>query len=200
MGGRYGYRCEQRSGDARGGVYAAARDEGGGRVRGCSPGVGLRGVCARVRAPVARACVLGCGVGRRCEGAGGGEVSGARVGPRSRGQCAGRVHSAGVQTLGVRTRAGMRCGLAQLGAGGRRRLGRGAGRGAGHVCGHCVQGACAVRGSRGCARARFLRGAAGPQRSSLSPTTFFHFADRKSPFAPQRMQATLLIGLSARVG
>ena len=49
-------------------MYAAAGDGGGGRVRGCSPGVGLRGVCAGVRA-LSRACVLVCGVGWRCEGA-----------------------------------------------------------------------------------------------------------------------------------
>ena len=41
-----------------GGVYAAAGDGGGGRVRGCSPGVGLRGVCAGVMAPVARVFVV----------------------------------------------------------------------------------------------------------------------------------------------
>ena len=120
-------------------------------------------------------------------------MSGARVGPRSRGQRAGRVRSAGVQTLGVRTCAGMRCELAHFGAGGRRRLGRGTGRGAGHICWHCVQGACAVRGSRGCARARFLRGTAtaGPHRSSLVAQHFFT-EPRKSPPRALTICRTLL--------
>ena len=47
---------EEGSGDAMGGGggYAAAGDKGGGRVRGGSPCVGLRGLCAGARAPVAR--------------------------------------------------------------------------------------------------------------------------------------------------
>ena len=51
-------------------MYAAAGDKGGGRVRG--PGARLVWGCvAYVQGPgrLSRACVLVCGVGRRCESA-----------------------------------------------------------------------------------------------------------------------------------
>ena len=107
----------------------------------------------------------------------GGEVSGARVGPRSRGQCAGRVRSAGVQTLGMRTRAGMRCELAQLGAGGEQEVG--VGRWA--RCGALLRALCAGR-VRSAGVKRLCAGALseGCRRAaevdSLRPT--FFFADR----------------------